>query len=738
MRAIAATVLVLTALAVPASGQACPDSLTRDLREGIILPGRIEEIAAGMKAQGVEKCARPLVQMAREELTSRTPSGVGAVATHWGDPALLPLLYAAYARGMLRPHERSDDLALAMADAIGVITELATPGRDLLAPLREGPVALDWLEQSAHRFAVEWQPAIESGQLQLAPFDSDARAIAHDSFLSCIDAPEDVPPDTFDPLGLAVGPGATLSIGTRCSTLAVLKAFRSVSSREEVERIDNLLRQYAPMGDFLGLAATLERNWNQGRSTWKDGLPPQRLRWQTPDADVAKPLSTSPRFLALCFFLALSALLALLPPPAHMGRRKAWAMRTMALLFGCGLLPIADRLLGGAGVPPGDEQRPTARLSLSVDPPPGRPGILLDQGGRAISIPKPIGTLRLGIAGASSVAGVNLAHRDTFSSNLEELLREELPCVEVLNFGQPGLSLRDVRGTAIAAADAFELDGVLLYSGHNEVGAAREHGPHRSLRGRAVALEAVLVRTHLMGLLRRFLPQRDPNAPEEGGATSESDEDMDRFMPAFEAAVNAQYRRELVDLVRAMKRRKLPLVLVMPSFNHHGLRLSTVPDMAGVPIEADGTTAAIKISSLLDAGKYDQALQQARVLTDLVPYHGAPYLLTSFAEEGLGDISAAEASIWEAARRNQVGSALTPGLAAVLLDIAGKHQLPLADVHAALHEASPGHLPGFDLFVDFVHLSPAGSRVVAREMAATLKESGLISKWASRCRQVND
>jgi len=735
VRALATATLFITVLLAPAAGQACPDSLTRDLREGIILPGRIEEIAAGMKEEGIEKCAEPLVQMARNELTSRTPSGVGSVAAKWGDPALLPLLYSAYAQGMLRPHERSDDLALAMAGAISIITEITAPGADLLAPLRESSIALDWLDQSAHRFTVEWQPAIESGQLQLVPFDSSVRAIAHDSFLSCLDTPEDVPPDTFDPLGLATGPGATLSIGTRCSTLAVLKAFRAASTKQEVERIDNLLRQYAPMGDFLDLAASLERNWKQGRTQWKDGAPPDRLAWQTPDAGLSSPLSGDPRFLALCIFLALSFLLAVLPPPEQMSRGKAWAMRTMALLFGCGLLPVADHMLASAGIMPGDEGRPTARLSLSVDPPPGRPGILLDQGGRAVTIPKPARTLRLGIAGASSVAGVNLAHRDTFSSNLEVLLREELPCVEVLNFGQPGLSLRDVRGTALAAADAFELDAVLLYSGHNEVGAAREHGPHRSLRGRAVALEAALVRTRLMGFLRRYLPQRDPNAPEESGATSESDEDMDRFMPAFEAAVNAQYRRELVDLVRAMKRRGLPLVLAMPAFNHHGLRLSTVPDMEGIPLEADGTTPANRISSLLEAGNYDQALKQARDLTDLIPEHGAPYLLTSFAQEGLGNITAAEASIWEAARRNQVGSALTPGLASVLLDVASRHQLPLADIHAALHEASPGHLPGFDLFVDFVHLSPKGSLVVAKEMAATLRESGLVSKWSGLCSQ---
>jgi lysophospholipase L1-like esterase len=171
----------------------------------------------------------------------------------------------------------------------------------------------------------------------------------------------------------------------------------------------------------------------------------------------------------------------------------------------------------------------------------------------------------------------------------------------------------------------------------------------------------------------------------------------------------------------------------MPSFNHHGLRLGTVPDMEQIPLESDGTTAANHISSLLQLGRYDEALKRARELTALAPDHGAPYLLTSFAQEALGDIEAAEASIWEAARRNQVGSALTPGLAAVLLEVAREHDLPLSDVHGALHEASPGHLPGFDLFVDFVHLSPIGSKVVAGAMAETLQSSGLLTQWSERC-----
>ena len=734
MRWLVLTTLLIAVQGSPAFAQTCPNSLTIDLREGVLLPGRTEVIAAGMKDLGVAACGSDLIQMARDELTSRTPTGVGEVASHWGDPELLPLLYSAYAQGMLRPHQRSDDLALAMADAIASISDKARPGAPLLNPLHEPAIALDWLDQSAHRFKVEWSSAIESGQIKLRPFIGDMRDHAHSELLRCIATPQQVPPDTFDPLGLALGPGAILSIGTRCSTLAVLDAFRSGADEQQAEGIENLLRQYTPMGDFLPLAAVLEKNWRQGRSSWpNDGPAPARSAWQSPDLGREATLTARPRAMALLLLIAMIVLLGLIPAPSQMGRRKAWAMRSFALLFGCALLPISDYLIGLAGVLPGDEGRPAARLSLSVDPPPGRPGILLDQGGRAVTIPKPDHTLRIGIAGASSVAGVNLAHRDTFSANLEDLLRAELPCVEVLNFGQPGLALREVRGTALAATDAFGLDAVILYSGHNEVGAAREYGPHRSFRGRAVAFEAAIVRSHWMGLLRGVLPKPDPNAPEESGATSESDQDMNLFLPAFEASVNAHYERELVDLVRAMKRRDVPLVLAMPSFNHHGLRLSTVPDMAEIPLEGDGTTAANHIASLLQAGQYDVGLQRSRQLELSLPEHGAPYLLSSFAAEGLKDIETSEASIWEAARRNQVGSALTPGLAAVLLDTARRYELPLADVHAALHEASPGHLPGFDLFVDFVHLNPLGSKIVAQEMASALRKSGLLSGWSEHC-----
>jgi len=729
--------------------QSCPEGWLRDVAEGVLRPEDAPELAARLAAVGVDACARPLFQMAMDGLTGRTPEGVAAVAVAWADPRLMPLLYRAYGAGMFQPHERSNDLALPMADAIAT---LSPEGADLLAPVATGDIGGQWLDLAVQRFQVEWGPNIEAGELRPPTFTNELRDAALERLRACLRDPSQVPPDTFDPLGLLEGPGAELSVGTRCTTLAVVDIWGAAGDVQWRDYVEGLLRRYTPMGDFMDLAAGLERQWNQGRGQWRDGGPPPRHHWSPVDANrsqgdesenavrtsargaEAGPFSTgSPHalvgVLALVLLLVgLSARKAGTPP-----QLRARMLKAAAVGFGLVLLLAIEGALWMAGIPPGDEGRPTGRLSISVDPPPGRPDILLDLSGKAVPMPPPEGRVRLGIAGASSVAGMNLAHRDSMASHLERQLRADLPCVDVLNFGQPGLSLRDVRGMAVAAMDGFQMDGMILYSGHNEVGAAREHGDYRGLRSRLSWLEVALVRTHLAGLVRQLRGPREPLGVQDDGSEQENSQSMDLHHASFEAAVNARYERDLIDLARAFRRRNMPLVLTMPSFNHHGLRLQAVSVEAGSGVEEDGTTLPNRLRQLLLDGDGREAVVQAAVLRDQVPRHGAPYLLLALAHELEGSVEEAEAAIWEAARRNQIGSALTPGIAAVVWQVAEQFSLPVADAHAALHEASPGHLPGFDLFLDFVHLNPRGSEVVAAEMRRTLVTSGLVEEWSSRC-----
>jgi len=687
--------------------------------------------------------------MALDGLTGRTPEGVAAVAVEWADPRLLPLLYEAYGAGMFQAHERSNDLALPMADAI---ERLSPAGADLLEPVSTEEIGGQWLDLAVRRFEVEWGPNIESGEVRPPAFTPQLRETALKRLRDCLEDPSAVPPDTFDPLRLLEGPGPRLAIGTRCTTLAVVDTWGATGNAQWQEYVEGLLRRYTPMGDFMDLAAGLERQWNQGRGEWPDGVAPDRQHWRPVDAGSPSsegsdrsagaaasdapmnPFSTgSPHALAGLLALVLLSMGLVARKETLPGPWRSAMLRAGALGFGLSLILAVEGVLWITGTPPGDEGRPTGRLSVSVDPPPGRPDILLDLSGKAVPMPPPAGRVRLGVVGASSVAGMNLAHRDSMSSHLERQLRADLPCVDVLNFGQPGLSLRDVRGMAVAAVDGFDLDGMILYSGHNEVGAAREHGDYQGLRPRLFPFEIALVRTHLAHLVRQIKPRREPLDVEDDGSSQDNSQSMDLHLGGFEATVNARYKRELVDLARAFRRRDVPLVLTMPSFNHHGLRLQAVSVEAGSGVEEDGTTVPNRLRQLLLDGEGQEASVLAEQLRDRVPRHGAPYLLLALAKELQGSVEEAEVAIWEAARRNQIGSALTPGIAAVIWQVAERFGLPVADAHAALHEASPGHLPGFDLFLDFVHLNPRGSEVVASEMRRSLLASGLVEGWSGRC-----
>ena len=190
-----------------------------------------------------------------------------------------------------------------------------------------------------------------------------------------------------------------------------------------------------------------------------------------------------------------------------------------------------------------------------------------------------------------------------------------------------------------------------------------------------------------------------------------------------------RFERELTDLVRAAARRDRELVLVQPSFNHHGLRVSWwQPEGGAVP----EVTTDLIVQQLQD-GDSAAALEAAERLVALDPGHPSPWYLLALARELSGDLRGAEEAIWECSRRNQIGSAITPGVAERIAAVAASHDVPLADAHAALHAAAGEHLPGFDLFTDYVHLNPRGAQVVATSIADTLRGEGLVSELAGRC-----
>ncbi len=627
--------------------------------------------------------AAPMSPLA--EVTARAFGG-------WGSEEHLPALYAAFGRGMLQPFSRHEGLSSGTAKAIAAILG---PSGDYLETARRPELVAEYVELARLRYLREWEVEFEGHD---EPDPEALRAAVIADHLACLDDPADLPPDPFDPLGLNTGPLARLSVATRCASRAVLATWTGPDVPEAwASRIGSLRSRYGA-DELAWLGLVLERAWGQGSPEARAGppgpievpIPPQTRTW--------------PRVAGVFGLLALVAVVVLVRLP----NRREWGGRLLAVGLGLGAVAAVEGIAAWLGVPPGDESRPLPGPRLELD----------DQGqhhrdarSRFFRAEKPPGVSRVVVVGASSVQGPGLSEHESLPGALRGLLKERVPCLEVVNGSHHGVASPTVRTLAIDAVDRLHADVVVVYAGHNEVGTMRERDRYAVALGPWFGVQAAARRTRLWTLVAGGLPEGDgpPDAPE---IRSSQLPDLQTRAEPFLDAVRRNFEREMTDLLRALRRRDVPVVLVLPGFNHHGLR-----------VPAPRTPLGQQVADALEAGNAQRALELSADLLERADDVPTPWLLRSFAAELAGDLEEAEFAAWQTARANHNGSSLTPGLAGTLEELGRRPGVTFVDAHRALHEASGAHLPGFDLFTDYVHLNPRGAEVVGRAIVDALDAS---------------
>lgn len=312
---------------------------------------------------------------------------------------------------------------------------------------------------------------------------------------------------------------------------------------------------------------------------------------------------------------------------------------------------------------------------------------------------------RVFVLGESSAAGFPYPRNGAFSRLLGDLLREAIPdrAIEVVNLG-------------IAATNSFAMldmsrevasrrpDLVIIYGGHNEyygvLGVGwRERTSGLSVRG--VRTMLALQRLHLVQVARRALSRRgsgwSPSGPEDESASLMELLGHEQFFPyggtAYLEGVR-QYEANLEGLVRRFRARGIPVFVGSLASNLRDQRPFVAAGNAG----EGGANAA---------------------------FEGA------HARLAIGDTMGARALFLRARDLDVVRFRAPTAFNQVISEVGRREGAVYVPVAEAFEAASPGGIPGGNLFLEHVHPNREGYALIARSFFRAVSAAGLVGEGST-------
>lgn len=323
------------------------------------------------------------------------------------------------------------------------------------------------------------------------------------------------------------------------------------------------------------------------------------------------------------------------------------------------------------------EPDPADRLYMRVNP--DRQVSFQHQRFRRIKAP---GTLRMAALGGSSV---NYLHYEFYRLHdvLLPALNGRYNALEVLNCG--GLSYGSHRLVLVAREVLhYDLDLVMIYSGHNEF----EELQQLRLSGiEQVRVQRTLSRSALYRFIRdiqarRAIGQLEADRRRRELALTVPDASkawLHRFTPEEIAGRMDAYRANLESIIRMCRETGVPVVIgTVPS----NLYRPNLPGPEGERFERE-------VLPLYESGRWEEGLALARqIVAGASPRHQS------------------------SDQENRI-----------IREVAGRWQVPLADVEAAVCARQPHGVPGETLFSDHCHLNEQGNRILMETFLPRLVEA---------------
>ncbi len=352
------------------------------------------------------------------------------------------------------------------------------------------------------------------------------------------------------------------------------------------------------------------------------------------------------------------------------------------------------------------------------------------------------GVTRVFCLGGSTTYGRPYGDATSFCGWLRELLPAADPTrrFEVVNAG--GISYASYRVAALMEELLeHQPDLFIVYTGHNEFLEQRTYGRILAYPKAVRGLGALASRTRLFTAAKQALAggRRPAEVSEAPAATLDADvrtlldasvgPDAYHRDDALQARVLEHFRYSLARMAEMARAAGAALVLVSPASNLRHSSPFKSESTAGL-----GAAEQARFSTLFEAaraaagdGRWPEALAALDEASALDDRHAHSHYLRGRALDRLGRTGEARAA-FERARDEDVCPLRALGATRdVVAEVARERGVPLVDFAALVEDRSPDGIPGENLFLDHVHPTVEGHRLLALEILDVLEREGLVA-----------
>ena len=346
------------------------------------------------------------------------------------------------------------------------------------------------------------------------------------------------------------------------------------------------------------------------------------------------------------------------------------------------------------------------------------------------SVHRPADTIRIFCVGGSACAGWPLPVEQTFSTYLQDYLEQAFPDqrVEVINVATHGLASYRVRSIFEELLE-FDPTAIVVYSGNNEFLEERRYTAYdlkglvdrtssletvRWFRARFGGLQSELSGDELNGIARTFFKKAQQQALEL------------RSDPKQFEQVKSHYRYSMECIASEAGEKGIPVLLCTVPVNlRDWIPLVSYNRLAGEERAEWQKSYNMGLRGFLNQKHEEGAACMAQAI-ELEPEHAESY----FWMGRLLEFSDREKALEYSQRACDLDynpfraiSDFNDSLRSIANETPEVH---LVDLAAAFTRESKNGIPGFDLFLDYVHPNTQGHLLVAEEVLGAMETQGLL------------